>query len=112
MKQTNSQAKKIQEITGLEPRHFADLVRTAQLIFDPTGGVSGMRLEVDWSYFGISENVVENLKEFGQKYQYASPHIAVDVIWEQLIPETRSWVIENKDNLWKIEEAFPALDED
>jgi hypothetical protein len=29
-----------------------------------------------------------------------------------LIPETRSWVIENKDNLWKIEEAFPALDED
>ena len=112
MEQINNRAKKIQEITGLEPRHFADLVRTAQLVFDPTGGVSGMKLDVDWSYFGISENVAENLKKFGKKYQYSSPHIPIDVVWEQLTPETRSWVIENKENLWKIEEAFPALDED
>ena len=112
MKQADNQAQKIQEITGLEPRHFADLVRTAQLIFDPTGGVSGMRLEVDWSYFGISDNVAENLKKFGEKYQYASPHIPIDVVWEHLTPETRSWMIENKESLWKIEEAFPALDED
>ena len=112
MKQTNNRAREIQEITGLKPRHFADLVRAAQLIFDPTGGVSGMKLEVDWSYFGISDNVVADLRKFGQKYQYASPHIAIDIIWEQLTPETRSWIIENKESLWQLEEVFPALDED
>ncbi len=112
MKQTNNRAKEIQEVTGLKPRHFADLVRAAQLIFDPTGGVSGVKLDVDWSYFGISDSVVENLQQIGRKYQYASPHMAIDIIWEQLIPESRSWFIENKENLWQLEEAFPPLDED
>ncbi|HAC63457.1 MAG TPA: hypothetical protein DCF68_07925 [Cyanothece sp. UBA12306] len=112
MKRTNNRAMEIQQLTGLKPRHFADLVRAAQLIFDPTGGVAGLKLEVDWSYFGISDSVAGNLEKLGQKYQYSSPHVPIDLIWEQLIPETRSWFIESKESLWQIEEAFPARDED
>lgn len=112
MTRISNRAVEIQQVTGLKLRHFADLVRAAQLIFDPTGGVSGLTLEVDWSYFGISDSVAENLHQFGQKYQYASPHIPIDIIWEELIPETRSWFIASKETLWQIEEAFPALDED
>ncbi|ACK66329.1 conserved hypothetical protein [Rippkaea orientalis PCC 8801] len=112
MNRINNRAVEIQRVTGLQPRHFADLIRAAQLIFDPTGGVAGLKLDVDWSYFGISDSVAENLQQLGQKYQYASPHIPIDVIWEQLNPETRSWFIESKESLWQLEEAFPTRDED
>jgi hypothetical protein len=60
--------------TGLQPRHFADLIRTVQLVFDPGAGVSGRRLEADWSSFGLSPGVVENLRELGREYRYATPH--------------------------------------
>jgi hypothetical protein len=98
--------------TGLQPRHFADLIRTVQLIFDPGAGVSGRQLDADWESFGLSANVVENLKELGREYRYATPHSAIAPIWEKLTPETRSWLIENRNTLWEFEENFPALDED
>ncbi len=108
----NERSLEIQNLTGLEPRHFADLIRTAQIIADPSGGVSGRKLDVDWSVFGIPPRVAENLESLGIKYQYASPYIPIDIVWEQLIPEARSWLIDHKNNLAQIEEAFPALDED
>jgi hypothetical protein len=101
-----------QQITGLKPSHFADLIRAAQLIFDPTGGVPVRHFQVVWEDLGIPDSVLENLQALGQKYRYASPHEEVEVVWEQLTPETRSWMIENKTQLWQIEELFPALDED
>ncbi|WP_041933507.1 hypothetical protein [Gloeothece verrucosa] len=103
---------KIQQETGLKPRHFADLIRTAQIVCDPGGGVSGRILQVDWSSFGIPDPVAENLKILGQQYQYASPHVPIDTVWQQLTPDTRNWFMEHKEELWQIEEAFPALDED
>ena len=102
----------IQHITGLNPTHFADLVRVAQLIYDPSGGISSRVVRVNWLDFGIPSAVVENLRSLGQKYQYESPHVDLDVVWEALTPETRSWFIANKRILWEIEESFPALDED
>lgn len=102
----------IQEITGLRPTHFADLIRVAQLIYDPGGGVSGKVLEVDWIDYEIPPGVAENLRFLGQKYQYESPHIALDIVWDALTPETRSWFMAHHKVLWEIEEAFPALDED
>lgn len=112
MKPNNSKAMDIEQLTGLKPRHFADLVRASQLIFDPTGGVCGRRPNVDWSVFGLSHHVVDNLKQLGQKYQYASPHVPMQLIWVQLTPETRSWFIDHKEILWQIEEVIPPLDED
>ncbi|MBN3897266.1 MAG: hypothetical protein V7L14_08070 [Nostoc sp.] len=112
MSQEYNESLQIQEITKLKPKHFADLVRSAQLIFDPTAGVSGKNIKVDWEEFGIPHDVAENLKSLGQQYQYASPHIPVEVIWSKLTPKTRIWFVENKDRLWQLEEAFPALDED
>jgi hypothetical protein len=112
MSQNNNELLQIQEIERLKPTHFADLIRAAQLIFDPAGGVSGRYLEVDWEAFGIPQNVVKNLKYLGEHYQYASPHIPMEIIWSQLTPETRSWFLLNKNELWQIEEAFPPLDED
>ncbi|MEA5509627.1 hypothetical protein VB715_07610 [Crocosphaera sp. UHCC 0190] len=112
MKSTNSRAMEIQQVTGLKPKHFADLLRASQLIFDPSGGVFGRQFQVDLSVFGLSNHVIDNLRQLGQKYQYASPHIPIDIIWEQLTPETRSWFIDHKNIIWKIEEAFPARDED
>jgi hypothetical protein len=56
--------------------------------------------------------VTENLKSLGQEYRYASPHVPIEKIWSQLTPESRIWFIENKNELWRFEEAFPALDED
>jgi hypothetical protein len=97
---------------SLKPTHFADLIRTAQLVFDPASGVVGRYIQVDWQEFGIPDEVAENLQLLGQKYRYASPHISGDIIWEQLTPVTRTWFLNNKDELWKFEEAFPALDED
>ncbi|HEY9804440.1 MAG TPA: hypothetical protein V6D25_29175 [Leptolyngbyaceae cyanobacterium] len=112
MFQEHDESTQIQQLASLKPTHFADLIRTAQLVFDPAGGVSGRYINVDWQQLGIPDNVVENLKLLGKKYRYASPHIANDIIWNQLTPATRTWFINHKDELWKFEEIFPALDED
>ncbi len=107
-----AKVKEIQQITGLNATHFSDLIRVAQLIYDPGGGVSGRVFDVDWLTFGISNDVAQNLRRLGKKYQYDLPNIPIDQIWEQLAPETRSWFMANKSILWQIEESFPALDED
>ena len=112
IKQNKERVREIQQITGLRPTHFADLIRVAQLIYDPSGGVSAKVVEVDWLDFGISRGVAKNLRSLGKKYQYESPHVAIDLVWDELTPETRSWFIANKSILWEIEESFPALDED
>ena len=62
MQPSRSQGMEIQKITGLEPRHFADLVRASQLVFDPTGGVFGRRLHVDWSVFGLSPHIIDKIR--------------------------------------------------
>ncbi|MEO1298563.1 MAG: hypothetical protein AAFW75_22845 [Cyanobacteria bacterium J06636_16] len=110
--QNKQRIREIQQITGLRPTHFADLVRVAQLIYDPTGGVARRMVQVNWLDFGIQSTVAANLQAIGQKYQYESPHVRIDLVWNELIPETRSWFIANKSILWRIEESFPALDED
>ncbi len=112
MAQETEAAIQIQTHTGLKPKHFADLVRVAQLVFDPTGGLTGRRVEVDWESFEVPSAVVKNLREIGHRYQYASPYVAIEVLWEQLAPETRSWFMENRNNLGYLEEALPARDED
>ncbi|BCL37949.1 hypothetical protein [Nostoc sp. MS1] len=112
MSQEHDELIQIQQLANLKPTHFADLIRTAQLVFDPAGGVSGRYINVDWQQLGIPHNVAENLRSLGKKYRYDSPSIASDIIWSQLTPETRTWFINHKDQLWKFEEIFPALDED
>lgn len=112
IRNNRARIREIQRITGLKPTHFADLVRVAQLIYDPSGGVSGKVVPVDWLDFGLSETVAENLRSLGKTYQYESPHVALDKVWDQLTPETRSWFIAHKRILWQIEASFPALDED
>lgn len=112
MSQEHNESLQIQDSLGLKPHHFADLIRTAQLVFDPTAGLSGRSLKVNWQDFGIPPNVADNLKALGQEYQYASPHIPAEIIWSKLTTETRIWFIEKKDKLWELEEVFPALDED
>lgn len=112
MFQEDSASHPIHELSKLKPTHFADLIRAAQLVFDPAAGVSGRTKRVDWQDFGIPTDVEHNLKALGQEYRYASPHVPVDEIWSKLIPQTRVWFMENKNELWKLEEAFPALDED
>lgn len=82
--------RKIQHITGLGPTHFADLVRVAQIIHDPAGGISGRVMEVNWLTFGLSETAVANLRSLGHKYQHDSPHVDIDLVWDDLTPETRS----------------------
>ncbi|WP_017655536.1 hypothetical protein [Fortiea contorta] len=112
MSQEHNESLQIQQITGLKPKHFADLIRAAQLVFDPNAGLSGRNLIIDWREFGIPLDVAENLKSLGKQYQYASPHVPIEIVWSQLTVETRIWFIEHKDELWRLEEAFPALDED
>ena len=112
LKRNRERVQEIQHITGLRPTHFADLIRVAQLIYDPTGGVVNKVVRVNWLDFGIPLTVAENLRSLGKKYQYESPHVDIDVVWDDLTPETRSWFIANKRVLWEIEESFPALDED
>jgi len=102
----------IQAITGLRPTHFADLVRVAQLIDNPGGSVSGQIIHVDWRTFGLSPGITENLRALGHQYRHDSPHGDLDLVWDQLTPETRSWFMAHRSTLWHIEEAFPALDED
>ena len=96
----------------LKPVHFADLIRAAQLIFLPSKGVSGVYTGIDWEEIGIPDDVLENLQALGKEYQYSSPHIPPEIIWGKLTPEARVWFIENKDDLWTLEEMFPMLDED
>ncbi|MEM1241835.1 MAG: hypothetical protein AAGI45_18545 [Cyanobacteria bacterium P01_H01_bin.26] len=110
--QNKQKAQQIQAVTGLTSTHFADLVRVAQQIYAPGGIVSGRAFRVDWMEFEIPETVARNLRALGQKYQYESPHVDLDLVWEDLTPETRSWFMANRSELWRIEEAFPALDED
>ena len=110
--QNKERVREILQITGLRPTHFADLVRVAQLICDPGGGVSGKIVGVDWLDFDIPRDVAINLRSLGRKYQYESPHVDIDLVWDELTPETRSWFIAHKNVLWEIEESFPALDED
>ena len=110
--QNKQKIRHIRTITGLTPTHFADLIRVAQLVYAPGGCVSGRVLHVDWMDFEIPEAVAMNLRALGRKYRYESPHVDLDVVWEDLTPETRSWFMANRSNLWQIEEAFPALDED
>lgn len=112
MQQNKKRIQEILQITGLRQTHFADLVRVAQLIYDPSGGVSGKVVGVDWLNFGIPRDVAINLRSLGREYQFESPHVDIDLVWERLTPETRSWFIANKSILWEIEESFPALDED
>ncbi|MGK7935153.1 MAG: hypothetical protein AB4206_05025 [Xenococcaceae cyanobacterium] len=112
IQQNKQRIEEIRQVTGLRPTHFADLVRVAQLVYDPSGGVSGKIVEVNWMNFGIPRRVAENLRSIGKKYQYESPHVSPDLVWEQLTPETRSWFIAHKSVLGEIEESFPALDED
>ena len=112
-RQKNRQkVQQIQAVTGLKPTHFAELIRVAQQVYAPGGSVSGRVLRVDWIEFEIPEAVARNLHALGQKYQYESPHVDLDVVWEDLTPETRSWFMANRSELWRIEAAFPALDED
>lgn len=105
-------SRQILQITGLRSQHFSDLIRAAQLIFDPSGGLSGRLVEVDWEAMEIPLSVLQNLRLLGEKYRYASPAVPIAEIWERLTPETRSWFIENRNRLWQMEEIFPALDED
>lgn len=112
MSQEPDKSSQIHYIIQLQPKHFADLVRAAQLIYDPSAGLCSRNLKVDWADFGVPSHVAENLKALGQEYQYASPHVPPEVVWSKLTPETRIWFMENKDTLWQFEEAFPALDED
>jgi hypothetical protein len=112
MSQQHNESPQIQQIIGLKANHFADLIRAAQIIFDPATGLSGRHIKVDWREFGVPLDVEENLKFLGEQYRYASPHIPPEVIWSQLTPQTRIWFMEHKDELWQFEEAFPALDED
>lgn len=98
--------------TGLRASHFADLVRFAQMVFDPSGGLSVPSIEADWESVGLSEAVANNLKLLGQRYQFESPNIPPDVVWEQLTPASRTWFIANRTVLGDLEETFLARDED
>lgn len=112
MERDYQKAEEITKLTGLEAKHFADLMRTAQLVYDPSMGVAGRTVKVKWETFKISDAVIENLSELGKKYQYASPHVPMENIWEELKVETRSWFIDNKEKLWELEEVLAPLDED
>ncbi len=100
------------QLLGIKPVHFADLIRAAQLMYNPASCMSGIDIEVDWEELGVPNDVLENLRVLGYEYRYALPHVAPEIIWSKLNPETRVWFVNNKDDLWKFEEYFPALDED
>lgn len=102
----------ITDLTKLKPVHFADLIRTAQLVYNPASCASGIDVQVDWQAFGMSLVVEENLRTLGAEYRYEMPNIPPEEIWGKLLPETRIWFVENREQLWKFEEYFPALDED
>ena len=112
LKHNKERVLEIEQITGLRPTHFADLIRLAQLVYDPSGGVSNRVVNVNWLAFGIPRPVTENLRSLGRTYRYESPHVDPDIVWDDLTPETRSWFIAHKSILWEIEESIPPLDED
>jgi len=112
MERDYQKAEEITKLTGLEAKHFADLIRAAQLVYDPSMGVAGRKVLVEWESFNISDAVADNLSELGKKYQYASPHVPMEFVWEELNAETRSWLIDFKDSLWELEEVLAPLDED
>jgi hypothetical protein len=112
MSQKDEESVYISEISKLKPVHFADLIRASQLIFDPTSCAAGMHLQVDWQEFGVPDDVAENLKQLGSEYRYSLPQVPPEIVWSKLTPTTRIWFLQNKDELWKFEEYFPALDED
>lgn len=112
MSPNKQRIQEIQQLTGLRPTHFADLIQVAQIIYNPSGGVSGLVVQVNWLDFEISETVASNLYALGYKYRYESPHVDLDIVWDDLTPETRSWFMANRSDLWRIEESFPAMDED
>jgi hypothetical protein len=85
MSQDTDRSFEIQKITGLQPKHFADLVRVAQLVDDPAGGLTGRLIQVNWDAFGISPGVVENLKVLGAKYRYSSPYVAIAAIVTKIL---------------------------
>ncbi|MEM8602800.1 MAG: hypothetical protein AAGF24_03050 [Cyanobacteria bacterium P01_H01_bin.121] len=96
----------------LNPQHFADLIRTAQLIYDPSGGLSGRKIEVRWEAFGIPTEVEADLRIFGEQHRFASPYLPPEQVWAELTPLTRAWFLENRRTLWRFEEIFAAYDED
>ncbi len=112
MSQQNHSSSQLIPEAGLRASHFADLVRLAQIVYDPSGGLSGRSIVVDWASIGLPEAIVIDLKILGQRYQFASPHISPDVIWEQLTPASRKWFVENRTLLAELEETFLARDED
>jgi len=112
MNPDSERSREIQQITGLSSTNFDDLIRAAQLIWDPGGGVFGRFFEPNWEQLEIPSGVVKDLKALGKKYQYELPPIAPELIWEVLTPESRSWIIDNKNRLWEFEELFPPPDED
>jgi len=90
MSQNNSEALRIEELYKLKPVHFADLIRAAQLIYDPGKGVTGIERDIDWNQFGIPDNVAENLQLLGEEFQYSSPHAPVAVSYTHLtLPTNR-----------------------
>ena len=109
MSQENENALPIFELSKLKAVHFADLIRAAQLIYDPGKGVSGISREVNWREFGIPNEVAENLKYLGREYQYASPHIPVEDIWSKLTPLTRIWFLKTKRICGKSKNFSPLL---
>ena len=110
MAQETEQSLQIQRLTGLQPKHFDDFIRAAQVVFDPSSGVAGRFSHVEWSAFGISPAVLENLQAIGSRYR-APSYVPIALIWSQLTPETRSWLIENRNELWRVEELVPSLDD-
>ncbi|BAZ15059.1 hypothetical protein NIES4071_69290 [Calothrix sp. NIES-4071] len=100
------------QLLGIKPVHFADLVRAAQLMYNPASCMSGIDIEVDWEELGVPNDVLDNLRVLGYEYRYALPDVPPSIIWSKLSPETRVWFVANKEELWKFEEYFPALDED
>ncbi|MEM1278543.1 MAG: hypothetical protein AAF827_15680 [Cyanobacteria bacterium P01_D01_bin.6] len=112
MSPNKQRIQEIRQITGLRPTHFADLIRVAQIIDSPGNGIPGRIIQVDWLDFEMPEAVVGNLRALGDKYRYESPHVDIDLVWDDLTPEARSWFMAYRSVLWRIEEAFPAFDED
>lgn len=102
----------LEQLAQLKPIHFADLIRACQLIFDPARGVSGITRNIDWNDFGIPDDIADNLKALGKEFRYALPSVPPEIVWTKLTEKTRIWFVENKEELWKFEEYFPALDED
>lgn len=102
----------LMQVTGLKPHHFADLIRIAQLVADPTCAQAGRSVRVDWEALGICAAVHADLRQLGDRFLYSTPNVSPVLIWEQLTPVSRAWLIENRHGLAAIEAHFPPRDED